>query len=84
MPGQALLPVAFESKGCTGERFLHFFNQMVQKIVDEVAASVAAIAIYWSRRLELTLQLNMAQVINFRLMILYAGLVGFAAAEETV
>jgi len=54
------------------------------KEADEVASSVAAIAIYWSRRLLLTLQLNMVQVINFRLMTLYAGLVGFAAAEEKV
>jgi len=54
------------------------------KRADQIGAPVAALAIYWSRRLSLTLQRNVAQAINFRLMTLYAGPVGPAATDETV
>ena len=78
------MPAAFESQGCAGYRFLRHFDQLVSKRVDQIGAPVAALAIYWSRRLSLTLQRNVAQAINFRLMTLYAGPVGHAATDETV
>ena len=54
------------------------------KRADQIGAPVAALAIYWSqRRLSLTLQRNVAQAINFRLMTLYAGPVGPVETDET-
>jgi hypothetical protein len=82
--GQSFMPAAFESQGCAGDRFLRHFDQLVSKRADQIGAPVAALAIYWSRRLSLTLQRNVAQAINFRLMTLYAGPVGHAATDETV
>ena len=82
--GQSFMPAAFESQGCAEERFLHHFDQLVMKRADRIGAHIAALAIYWSRSLSLTLQRNVAQAINFRLMTLYARPVGPAATDETV
>ena len=77
------MPAAFKSKSCAGERFLHHFDQSVMKKADQIGAPVAALAIYSSRRLSSTQQRNVAQAINFRLMTLYAGLVGPIATDKT-
>ena len=82
--GQSFMPAVFESQGCAGDRFLRHFDQLVMKKADQIGAPVAALVIYWSRRLSLTLQRNVAQAINFWLMTLYAGPVGHAATDETV
>ena len=52
------------------------------KRADQIGAPFAALAIYWNRRLSLTLQPNVAQAINFRLMTLCAGPVGPAATDK--
>ena len=80
--GQSFMPAAFESQGCAGERLIHHFDQLVMKWADQIGAPVAALAIYWSRRLFSTLQRHVIQAINFRLMTLDASPVGPAATDE--
>ena len=78
------MPAAFESQGCIGEWSLHHFDMLVMKRADQIGAPIAAIEIYWSRLLSLTLQRNMTQPINnFRPMTLYAGPVGPIATDDT-
>ena len=57
---------------------------MVIKRVDQIGAPVAALAVYWSQRLSLTLQRNVTQAIEFRLISLYAGQVGPTKTDETI
>jgi len=44
--GHAFLPAVFESRGCIGERFFHFFDRSFMKRADQIGAPVAAFAIY--------------------------------------
>jgi len=48
-----------------------------------IGVLVVALVIYWSRKLSLILQRNVAQAINFRLMTLNAGPVDPITIDET-
>ena len=80
---KSFMPAAVKSQGCDGERFLQHFDRLVLKRSDQMGALVAALAIYWSRGLSLTLQRNVTEANNFRLMTLYADPVSPDATDET-
>jgi len=77
------MPAAFESQGCAEYSFLRNFKQLVINRADQIGALVAALTIYLSRHLSMTLQRNVTQTITINLLTLYKDQVGPVAIEET-
>ena len=71
--GQSFLPIVFESQGLVRYIFLQQLEKLITRRLDVKGAPVVPLKMNWSKRLSLTLQRDVTQAFNIRMVSLYVG-----------